>query len=201
VREKYRQIVAVCGMFLALVCCASFVAIVTAAPLGSAGSGYHVVRKLPIGGEGRWDYLTVDSEARRIYISRSTHVMVVDEDSGKVVGDIADTKGVHGIALARDLGKGYTSNGDAGSVTVFDIKTLKPVSTIKIAGRNPDSILYDPETSRVFTFNGKSANATAIDAITEKVVGHDRAWRQARNTRAGWQGQYFCEYRNQKFAG
>jgi hypothetical protein len=135
VREKYRQVVVVCGMFLALVCCASFVDIVSAAPQGSGGSGYHVVRKLPLGGEGRWDYLTVDPAARRIYISRSTHVMVVDEDSGKIVGDIPDTKGVHGIALATDAGKGYTSNGEAGSVTVFDIKTLKPISTIKITGK------------------------------------------------------------------
>src|ERR1700676_3420582 len=142
-----REVDSVLGTFLTIVCCVILAKIVMAAPQDSAGSGYHVVRKLPVGGEGRWDYLTVDPEARRIYISRSTHVMVVDEDSGKVVGDIPDTKGVHGIALARDLGKGYTSNGDAGSVTIFDIKTLKPVSTIKIAGRNPDSILYDPETS------------------------------------------------------
>jgi DNA-binding beta-propeller fold protein YncE len=171
VREKYRQIIVVCEVFLAFLCFASFVSILTAAPQGSAGSGYHVVRKLPLGGEGRWDYLTVDPEARRIYISRSTHVMVVDEDSGKVVGDIPDTKGVHGIALASDLGKGYTSNGDAASVTIFDLKTLKPISTVKTTGQNPDSILYDPETKRVFTFNGRSANATAIDATTEKVVG------------------------------
>src|ERR1700680_381990 len=145
-------------MLWALACCASFVGIVTAAPQGSPGSGYHVVRKLPIGGEGRWDYLTVDPEARRIYISRSTHVMVVDEDSGKLVGDIPDTKGVHGIALAQDLVIGYTSDGEEGSVTIFDMKTLKPISTVKIDGKNPDSILYDPETKRVFTFNGKSAN-------------------------------------------
>jgi DNA-binding beta-propeller fold protein YncE len=111
--------------------------------------------------------LTVDPEARRIYISRSTHVMIVDEDSGKVIGDILDTKGVHGIALAPDLGKGYTSNGGAASVTIFDIKTLKPVSTVKTTREDPDSILYDPETKRVFTFNGPSANSTAIDAYSD----------------------------------
>jgi DNA-binding beta-propeller fold protein YncE len=172
VRKMHRREVnSVLGTFLTIVCCVSLAKIVMAAPEDSAGSGYHVVRKLPLGGEGRWDYLTLDPEARRIYISRSTHVMVVDEDSGKVVGDIAGTKGVHGIALAPDLGKGYTSNGEAASVTIFDMKTLKPLSVVKVTGQNPDSILYDPATKRVFTFNGRSANATAIDATTEKVVG------------------------------
>jgi len=88
-----------------------------------------------------------------------------------VIGDIPDTKGVHGIALAPDLGKGFTSNGGDASVTVFDLKTLKPTSTIKTTGDNPDSIIYDPPTKRVFTFNGKGANSTAIDATTGNVVG------------------------------
>ena len=171
-RKMYqREVDSVLGTFLTIVCCVILAKIVMAAPQDSAGSGYHVVRKLPLGGEGRWDYLSLDPEARRIYISRSTHVMVVDEDSGKVVGDIPATKGVHGIALAPDLGKGYTSNGEAASVTIFDMKTLKPLSVVKVTGQNPDSILYDPATKRVFTFNGRSANATAIDATTEKVVG------------------------------
>ena len=161
------------GAFLAMICCLPLggTQISVAAPQGSEGSSYHLLRKLPLGGEGRWDYLTVDPDGRRIYISRSTHVMVVDEDSGKVVGDISGTKGVHGIALAPDLGKGYTSNGEDGSVTIFEMKTLKPLSTLKITGKNPDSILYDPATKRIFTFNGRSFNATAIDATTEKVVG------------------------------
>ncbi len=135
------------------------------------GSGYHLLRKLPVGGDGAWDYLTVDPEAKRIYLSRSMHVMVVDEEKGTVVGDIPDTKGVHGIALANDLGRGYTSNGQANTVTVFEIATLKTLSTIKTTGENPDSILYDPATKRVFTFNGRSANATAIDATSGDVVG------------------------------
>jgi DNA-binding beta-propeller fold protein YncE len=135
------------------------------------GSGFKVVRRMPIGGDGGWDYLTVDPDSHRIYISRGTHVMIVDETSGKVVGDIPDTKGVHGIAVAADLGKGFTSNGGAATVTVFDLKTLKPLSEIKTTGENPDSIIYDPQTKRVFTFNGKSSNATAIDATTGKVVG------------------------------
>src|ERR1700687_2304680 len=108
--------------------------------------GYKVVRRMPVGGDGGWDYLKVDPDTHRLYISRGTHMMVVDEVSGKVVGDIADTKGVHGIALAFDLGKGYTSNGGSDSVTVVDLKTLKSLSEIKIAGGGPDSIIYDPMT-------------------------------------------------------
>ncbi len=137
----------------------------------AADSGYKIVRRMPVGGEGNWDYLKVDPDAHRIYLSRGTHTMVVDETSGKVIGDIADTKGVHGIALAPDLGKGYTSNGQANTVTVFDLKTMKMTSEIKVTGENPDWILYDPATKRVFTFNGRTSNATAIDATTDKVVG------------------------------
>ena len=136
-----------------------------------AGSSYHVVRRMQVGGDGGWDYLRVDSDAHRLYISRGTHVMVVDENSGKVIGDIPDTKGVHGVALAPDLGKGFTSNGGEASVTVFDLKTLKPTGSIKTTGENPDSIIYDPQTKRVFTFNGRSSNSTVIDAVSEKVVG------------------------------
>jgi len=134
-------------------------------------SGYKVIRRLPVGGEGGWDYLRVDPDAHRIYLSRGTHMMVVDEVSGKVIGDIADTKGVHGIALAIDLGRGFTSNGQANTVTIVDLKTLKPISEVKVTGENPDSIIYDPETKRIFTFNGKTANATALDAKTGKIVG------------------------------
>jgi DNA-binding beta-propeller fold protein YncE len=133
--------------------------------------GYHVIKRFPVGGTGNWDYLRVDPDAHRIYISRGTHMMVVDENSGKVIGDIPDTKGIHGIAIASDLGKGFTSNGGEATVTVFDLKTLKPGASIKTTGDNPDSIIYDPQTKRVFTFNGRSSNATAIDAVSEKVVG------------------------------
>jgi DNA-binding beta-propeller fold protein YncE len=134
-------------------------------------SGYHVIRRMPVGGDGNWDYLRVDPDAHRLYISRGTHMMVVDEVSGKVVGDIPDTAGVHGIALATDLGRGFTSNGGSNSVTIVDLKTLKPISEIKIQGGNPDSIIYDPMTKRVFTFNGKTSDSTAIDATSGKVVG------------------------------
>jgi WD40 repeat protein len=141
-----------------------------AVALAAAGPGYHVVTTYKVGGEGGWDYLTTDPDARRVYISRGTHVMVLDADSGKSVGDIADTPGVHGIALAPELGKGFTSNGRENTVSIFDIKTLATSSKIKV-GENPDAILYDPATKRVFTFNGRSADSTAIDAASGKVLG------------------------------
>jgi DNA-binding beta-propeller fold protein YncE len=123
-----------------------------------------------LGGEGGWDYLITDADARRTYISRGTHVVVIDADTGKSVGDIADTPGVHGIALAPELGRGFTSNGREGTVSIFDIKTLATNSKVKV-GENPDAILYDPASKRVFTFNGRSQDSTAIDAATGKVVG------------------------------
>lgn len=140
-----------------------------AAVMWAAGPGYHVVNTWKLGGEGGWDYLTADSDARRLYISRGTHVIVIDLDSGKSVGDIADTPGVHGIALAPELGKGFISNGREGTVSIFDIKTLATGSKVKV-GENPDAILYDPATKRVFTFNGRSQDSTAIDAATGKVL-------------------------------
>jgi len=137
----------------------------------ASAQDYKLLRRIPVGGEGGWDYLRVDPDAHRIYVSRGDHMMVVDEVSGKVIGDIPNTKGIHGTAIADTLGKGYTSNGQAGTVTVFDLKTLKPISDIKTTGDNPDSIIYDPATKRVFTMNGRSSNSTVIDATTDKVVG------------------------------
>lgn len=137
----------------------------------AAGPGYHVAMTYKVGGDGGWDYLTADANARRLYISRGTHVIVLDLDSGKMVGDIPDTQGVHGIALAPDLGRGFTSNGREGTVTIFDIQTLKPTGERVKVGENPDAILYDPATKRVFTFNGRSHDSTAIDAASGKVLG------------------------------
>jgi DNA-binding beta-propeller fold protein YncE len=142
-----------------------------AVALAAAGPGYHVTTTFKVGGEGGWDYLTADASARRLYISRGTHVIVLDLDSGKNVGDIPDTPGVHGIALAPELGKGFTSNGREGTVTIFDIKTLAPSGSKVKVGENPDAILYDPATKRVFTFNGRSHDSSAIDAETGKVLG------------------------------
>ncbi len=134
----------------------------------AAGPGYHVIRELPLGGEGGWDYLTVDSDARRLYISRGTHVMVVDLDTEKLTGDIPDTPGVHGIAVASRLNRGFISNGRANTATIFDLKTLKPVAQVK-TGENPDAILYDPFSKRVFVFNGRSHDATVFDAASGQI--------------------------------
>jgi DNA-binding beta-propeller fold protein YncE len=155
-------------LFVCSVALVAFVASVAAS--AAAPAGYHLLNKYKLGGEGGWDYLLVDSAARRVYISRSTHVMVVDADTGALVGDIPDTPGVHGIALVPDLNKGYTSNGRGGSATVFDMKTLKTIGTVKV-GQNPDAITYDAESKRVFTFNGASHDATAIDVKTDTVAG------------------------------
>jgi len=136
----------------------------------AADPGYHVIKTYKLGGEGGWDYLNLDSSSRRLYISRATHVIVIDADSGKPVGDIPDTPGVHGIALAPELGRGFISNGREGTVTIFDLESLKLITKVK-AGDNPDAILYDPATKRVFTFNGKSHDSTAIDAAKGTVLG------------------------------
>jgi len=139
-------------------------------------SGYHVIKTIPVGGEGGWDYVYVDSDARRIYVSRGTHTMVLDADTYAVVGDIPDTQGVHGVAVASDLGRGFTSNGRANTATIFDLKTLKSLGTVK-TDVNPDAILYEPVTKRLFTFNGGSRtsgggkNATAINAADGAVLG------------------------------
>lgn len=149
---------------------ASLTLLAAATALAAAGPGYKVINTYKVGGDGGWDYLTADSSARRLYISRATHVIVLDLDSGKTVGDIADTPGVHGIALAPELGRGFVSNGREGTVSIFDMKTLATSSKVKV-GDNPDAILYDPATKRVFTFNGRSQDSTAIDATNGKVLG------------------------------
>ncbi len=139
--------------------------------LFAADPGLHVIKTYKLGGEGGWDYLEVDPESHRLFISRSTHVLVIDAESGKPLGDIPDTPGVHGIALADDLGRGFTSNGREGTVTIFDLKSLKPISKVQAVGENPDAILFDPATKRVFTFNGKSQDSTAVDAASGNIVG------------------------------
>src|SRR6266436_5536500 len=136
--------------------------------LSAGPSGYHVSKTIKLGGDGGWDYLTVDGG--RVYISRGTHVMVVDADKGALVGDIPNTNGVHGIAIAPDMDKGFISDGRDNNVTIFDVNTLKVLGTAP-AGKNPDAIIYDPASKRVFAFNGSSKDATAIDAKTGTVAG------------------------------
>ena len=134
-------------------------------------SAYKIAHRFHADGDGGWDYLTVNASARRLFVSHGTVVHVIDLPAGKLAGTIADTKGVHGIALAPDLHKGFISNGRDASVTVFDLNSLATVAKITVTGINPDAILYDPFTHRIFTFNGRSANATVIDARTHAVLG------------------------------
>lgn len=137
---------------------------------GAAAASYHLAETYLLGGDGGWDYLTYDTTSKRLFVSRSTHVMVVDPLKGAVTGDIPNTPGVHGIAIAPDLGKGFTSNGKDGTVTVFDLTSLAQLATIQTGAKNPDGIAYDPASKRVFTFNGGSNDATVIDARTNAVV-------------------------------
>jgi DNA-binding beta-propeller fold protein YncE len=131
---------------------------------------YRLLKTVPLGGDEGWDYVAVDSAARRLYVSHASHVVVMDADSYRVVGDIPDTQGVHGIAIASEAGRGFTSNGRANAVTIFDLKTLKVLGTVK-TGSNPDAIVYDPATKRVFTMNGRSGDTTAINAADGSVAG------------------------------
>ena len=144
-------------------------ALLSPALLMAASTGYHITGEVKLGGEGGWDYATVDGTARRLYVSHATHVAVVDLDTNKVVGDIPDTPGVHGIAIAPELNRGFISNGRSNNITIFDLKTLKSISQSP-TGENPDGIRYEPVSGRIFAFNGRSKNATAIDAKTGMVV-------------------------------
>src|SRR4051812_12110483 len=139
--------------------------------LFAASTGYHILNEIKIGGDGGWDYLTVDSAARRLYVSHATHVVVVDLDKNTVIGDIPETPGVHGIALAPELNKGFISNGRGNNVTIFDLKTMKATGMVATE-MNPDAIRYDAVSKRVFAFNGRSRSATAIDAKTGTAVGN-----------------------------
>ena len=129
-----------------------------------------VQRTLPVGGEGAWDYVTLDSQARRLYVPRSTRVLVLDLD-GKTVGEIPATAGVHGVALAPKLDRGFSSNGRANTMTVFKLSTLEVIKEVKTTGANPDGILFDAASNQVFTFNGRGQNTTVFDATTLEVKG------------------------------
>ena len=136
-----------------------------------AAEGYKVIGKIKIGGEGRWDYVAFDSVNRRLYVSHNSSVEVVDPDAGKVVGAIQQLHGVHGIAIANDLNRGFITNGSntSNSVTIFDLKTLAKLGE-PAAGKGPDAVCYESKTKRVFAFNHSGADATAIDARTGEVI-------------------------------
>src|SRR5579871_2665815 len=146
-----------------------FLLLVLAAAALAAPPTYKVVTKIKIGGPTRWDYVYVDSANHRLYVSHATQTEVIDTATDKLVGTIPGTNGVHGIAIANDLGRGFTSDGGDNDVSVFDLKTLMVLSKIK-TGQNPDSIIYEPVTKRIFTFNGRSSDSTAIDAKTGMVI-------------------------------
>jgi DNA-binding beta-propeller fold protein YncE len=151
---------------------AFFVIFVSAIAItASAAGGYHLLKKVSVPGDEGWDYCVVDSAGRRVYFSHSSHVVVMNADTGELVGSVEKTPGVHGIAIADDLGRGFTSNGQGESTTIFDLKTLKILGEVKVTGENPDAIIYDPATKRVFTFNKRGLNSTAVDAATGTVAG------------------------------
>jgi len=132
---------------------------------------YHVAKRIAVEGDGSWDLLAVDDTTGRLFLSHSTVVQVVDTNTGKVVGVIPDTNGVHGIGLAKDLKKGFVTCGKDNSVAIFNLETLKVEARVPVNGTSPDAILYEPSTQRVFSFNGRSSNATVIDAKSNEVIG------------------------------
>jgi len=146
----------------------SLLLILTAVAFAAAPT-YKVVSKIKVGGGVRWDYAYLDSADHRLYVSHGTQTEVIDTTSDKLVGTIPGTNSVHGVAVAADLGRGFTSDGGDNDVTVFDLKTLKVLNKVK-TGQNPDAIIYEPVSHRVFTFNGRSKDSTAIDAKTGEVI-------------------------------
>jgi YVTN family beta-propeller protein len=148
---------------------AAILCLTTVSGLQGQEGPYHAGPVIQIGGEGGWDYLSVDSAAHRLYVSHATHVVVIDTQTNKVVGDIPDTPGVHGFAAVPELGKGFSSNGRENKVSVVDLKTLKLIQKID-TGENPDWIVYEPSKKEVYTMNGRGKSASVIDTATMKVV-------------------------------
>ena len=159
------------GLGLTLSLCAGFFIFAVAAQAAPTAPApkLEVLQHWKLGGAGGWDYLALDAKGR-LFISRATRVDVVDIGSGKIIGTIPDTQGVHGIAFAESMNRGYTSNGRANTVTAFNLDTLKTIQEAKVSGRNPDAILYEPAGKHVFTFNGASKDATVLDANSLAVV-------------------------------
>ena len=142
-----------------------------AAAIAQARPHYRLAREMPLPGDEGWDYLTFEQGGHRLFVAHGTRVLVIDAEAMRVVGEIPNTPGVHGIALAPDLGRGYVSAGRSNSIVVFDLQTLARLKEIKTTGDNPDAIVYDAATHRVFTFNGRGRNATALDTRTDQIVG------------------------------
>jgi DNA-binding beta-propeller fold protein YncE len=155
--------------FMSKVAVALILAIPSIGGLWAAEGPYHFITKIDVGGDGGWDYASVDSPARRLYVTHGTKVVVIDMDKNAVVGEITDIPGVHGFALAPELGLGFSSNGMENKASLVDLKTLQTKSKVD-TGANPDAILYDPSRKEVYTFNGRGNSATVFDAISGKVI-------------------------------
>ena len=145
------------------------IASIAAAPLYGADGPYHLLKEIPVGGEGGWDYLSVDTAGRRLYVSHATKVVVIDIDKDVVAGEITNTPGVHGLAVAPDLQRGFSSNGRSNTASIVDLKTLTTLSQVD-TGQNPDGMLYEPGRQEVYMFNGRGQSSTVIDAKAGKVV-------------------------------
>jgi hypothetical protein len=166
---RIASLAATCFATISLVAAASLSCTPRKALKNANASGYHVAKTIPIGGDGGWDYATTDPVARRIYVSHDTHVVVLDADTQEKIGDVPGTHRIHGIAIAAEFGRGYISNGATNNITVFDLKSLKTLGSVS-AGTNPDAIVYDAATKRVFAMNGRSGDITAINAADGKVA-------------------------------
>ena len=138
-------------------------------PVSGAEVNYRLLKEIPVGGEGGWDYLAVDQFARRVYVTHGTKIVVIDIDKNEVIGEITDTPGVHGFAIAPNLDRGFSSNGQENKASIVDLKTLKTLSKVD-TGANPDAILYNEGQEEVYTFNGRGSSATVFEAKTGNVV-------------------------------
>jgi len=154
------------ALLMALAATALIAPEVSAAP----EANYHIIKKVALPGPTGWDYVFVDASARRVYVSQSTQVDVLDADTFEPVGTIPNTPGVHGIAIAAEFGRGFITAGKSDSVIIFDLKTLKPLSEVKV-GKKPDAIVYDPATKHVFVMNGDSDDTSVINAADGMLVG------------------------------
>jgi hypothetical protein len=167
-RKNFAFLIAAGSLSVAMILCG--VLFSRAAAPAPGPSGYHVIKTVSIPGDEGWDYLNVDSAARRVYISHGSHVVVMNADTYAIEGDVPDTQGVHGIALAPDLGRGFVSAGRANTAVIFDLQSLKTLATVK-TDANPDAIVYDAVTKRVFTLNGRGQNTTAINGADGTIAG------------------------------
>ena len=146
---------------------------VSTVALAQTSPTYSFIKKISLPtGDGKWDYLKMDGERERLFVSHFDRVHIIDLNTDKQIGEITGLKGVHGIGLAKDLNKGYITNGADNTVTVFDYNTFKVLQTIPVSGKKPDAVMYDKGTKQIFVFNNGSGNAVVIDATTDKVVGN-----------------------------